>query len=347
MGEATATKLLVALREAEAAVEEQQRRMAACGACVVTWDEAAYPAALRGIADPPRVLFVRGALPSDLPAVAMVGSRKCSHYGMEQAERLGALLAGAGYAVVSGGARGIDTHAHEGCLRHPAGRTVAVLGCGVDIAYPRENAKLFDRIAGRGAVVSELPMGVQPAAENFPRRNRIISGMAGGVLVVEADERGGALITAKTAEAQGRVVMALPGRVDNPCSAGPHALIRRGAVLVTSLEDILAALAQTPGSRPLAAVQPATTKPASKATPTLFPPADAPATAPPVRPPAAPLSELESQVLAALDGKPLHTDAITGRSGRAPHEVLSALTTLTLKGRVKRVDGQTFVRSNA
>ncbi len=201
-----------------------------------------YPAMLRSIPDPPAVLYLRGELqPRDLHALAIVGSRKCSYYGREQAERFAAILSAAGMTVISGGARGIDSAAHRGAISHPEGRTIAVLGSGVDVPYPPENEKLFEQIAGgRGAVLSEYPLGAPPVAENFPRRNRIVSGMSRGVLVVEADVRSGALITARQAnEEQGRTVFALPGRVDNALSVGPHQLIRDGAILVTQLSDIL------------------------------------------------------------------------------------------------------------
>src|SRR5439155_14814585 len=198
--------------------------------------------------DPPAVLYVKGALePRDLNSVAMVGSRRCSFYGREQSERFAALLAGAGITIVSGGARGIDSAAHRGAMSHPQGRTIAVLGCGVDVVYPPENANLFEEIATRGALISEYPLGTPPLKDNFPRRNRIVSGLSRGVLVVEADERSGALITTQQAiEDHSRPVFAIPGRIDNPLSAGPHTLIRDGAVLTESITQILDNLGPLP-----------------------------------------------------------------------------------------------------
>ena len=177
--------------------------------------------------------------PRDLNAVGVVGSRRPSGYGKEQAERFGSLLGTAGFTVVSGGAYGIDAAAHRGALRATDGRTIAVLGSGVDVPYPPENEPLFSQISdGCGAVVSEHPLGSPPRKENFPRRNRIISGMSRGVLVVECEEKSGALITARQADEHNRPVFAVPGRVDNPMSGGPHALLRTGAFLAATLEDV-------------------------------------------------------------------------------------------------------------
>ncbi len=249
-----AGKIAASLRAAAGKVDAELARAAAAGAHVICPDDVTFPPLLREIPDPPLVLYVRGTIePRDLNAVAVVGSRKCSLYGREQAERFSALLAGAGFTVVSGGARGTDTAAHRGAILHPAGRTIAVLGSGVDVAYPPENAALFEQLARRGAVVSEYPMGTPPVAENFPKRNRLVSGMSRGVLVTEADERSGALITARqAADDHNRPVFALPGRVDNKLSVGPHMLIRDGATLVTRLEDILDDL----GPLPAAVVEP-------------------------------------------------------------------------------------------
>ncbi len=215
---------------------------------LITLDDENYPRLLRHIPDPPPVLFVRGRFdPTDALALAVVGSRRCSQYGREQADRLSSLCVSAGLCIVSGGAYGVDAAAHRAALR-AGGRTIAVIGSGLANPYPAEHSELFDEIASadgvHGAVVSELPMTAPPMKENFPARNRIISGLSLGVLVVEASLRSGALITARMAsEDHNREVMALPGRVDSPTAAGCHKLIREGwATLVTCAADILDAL---------------------------------------------------------------------------------------------------------
>ena len=201
IGAAKAAKIQQAVREAGRQVDAELARAAAADVRIICPDDGDdYPVLLRSIPDPPVVLYVRGTLePRDLNSIGIVGSRRCSHYGREQAERFASLLAGSGFTVISGGARGVDSAAHRGALAQPQGRTIAVLGSGVDTPYPPENAGLFDLIARRGAVVSEFPLGTPPNKENFPRRNRIVSGMSRGVMVVEADVRSGALITARQA----------------------------------------------------------------------------------------------------------------------------------------------------
>jgi DNA processing protein len=344
IGSAKAEKIAAGLRQARSMVNEELARVDRGGGRVICPDDGEYPALLHEIPDPPMVLYIRGTLePRDLHAVAIVGSRKCSFYGREQAERFGALLAGAGVVVVSGGARGIDSAAHRGALQHPQGRTLAVLGSGVDIAYPPENERLFAQIAERGAVISEFPMGTEPAPENFPRRNRIVSGMSRGVLVVEADEKSGALITARQAiDDHNRIVFALPGRVDNATSAGPHKLIRDGATLVRNLEDILEELPPLPesvgtmpsqgkGSQATFAFEGPKTQMAADNGPIL-----APTTA------GVTLSDRQSTLLGQFSGDPLSVDQLINLAALPAHVVLQELTFLSLRGLVKRVDGQTY-----
>lgn len=229
-------------------LDREMQLIAEHGVTLVSPADDGYPRLLRHIPDPPPLLYVRGQLrEEDAFSLAMVGSRRCTHYGREQADRLASLAASAGLCVVSGGAYGIDAAVHHAALR-AAGRTIAVLGSGLARPYPEKHADLFDRIAaGQGAVVSELPMTFPAMGENFPRRNRIISGLSLGVLVIEAAARSGALITARLcAEEHGREVMAVPGRVDSPVSAGCHRMIRESwATLVTSFGDVLDALGET------------------------------------------------------------------------------------------------------
>src|SRR3954454_3267613 len=254
IGTTKAEKIHASLGKARGAAAMELAKAQHLGLRIICPDDDVYPLLLKTIPDPPAVLYVKGTLePRDLNAFALVGSRRCSYYGREQAERFAALLAGAGFTVTSGGARGVDSAAHRGAMQHPAGRTIAVLGCGLDTVYPPENKSLFDEIATRGAVVSEYPLGTPPLAENFPRRNRIVSGMSRGVLVIEADEKSGALITARqAADDHDRPVFAIPGRIDHSLSAGPHKLIREGAVLTTGIDDIL----QNLGPLPQVAMEP-------------------------------------------------------------------------------------------
>jgi DNA processing protein len=228
----------------EETVDEELDIAEQWGVHILCVDDDAYPAALKTIHDPPAVLYVRGRLEeNDAIAMGVVGSRRCSHYGLEQAERFGGLLGRAGMTVVSGGARGIDTAAHYGALT-VGGRTIAVMGCGLCETYPSENQKLYDRIVAEdaGALVSELSMRTTVLSGNFPMRNRIISGLSLGTLVVEAALPSGALITARVATEQGRDVFALPNRVDVPSAAGTLQLLREGAYLAADLDDILGPL---------------------------------------------------------------------------------------------------------
>jgi DNA processing protein len=273
----------------------------------------AYPAALRAIPDPPSPLYVRGALRAeDATAVAIVGSRRASAYGLAVAEWLGRELASCGVTVVSGLARGIDAAAHRGALA-AGGRTIAVLGCGVDVVYPPEHRGLLAQIIEAGAVVSEFPPGTPPLRHQFPRRNRLISGLTLGVVVVEGREDSGALITADWALAQGREVFAVPGGIFAETSVLPHRLLQQGARLVTGVEDILEELRlPVPPSR-----------------------AAAPAL----------LDEREAAVFAQLTFDPLHIDVLTRRCGLPVAEVGRALVGLELRGLVRALPGQRYVRT--
>lgn len=233
--------LAIAGQCGNAHARDQIRRSARSGARIITLWDAGYPEALKAIADPPILLYVCGTLPDATRlSLAIVGTRSPSPYGLWAAEHLARELARRGVTVVSGLARGIDTIAHR-CALDAGGTTVAVLGCGLDVAYPRENAPLLSAIARSGAVVSEFPMGTRPSPQNFPRRNRIISGLSQGCIVVQSDITGGAMITASLARRQNRALFAVPGKISERTSAGPHALIRDGqAKLVGSVDDVLA-----------------------------------------------------------------------------------------------------------
>ena len=259
--------------------------------------------------------------PADALAVAIVGSRRCTHYGLEQAQRFGGLLGRAGFTVISGGARGIDAAAHHGALE-AGGRTIAVMGCGLCEIYPPENRKLFDDIlaSGRGAILSELPMRTAVLAGNFPTRNRIISGLSLGVLVVEAARRSGSLITAREAGEQGRSVFAVPGRVDSATSQGANELIRGGAALVQDLDDILHELGQV--GEKMAVAEDA-------AAPALLP---------------ANLSDAERTLAAALEEGPLNLDELLRRTRIPTGQAASAMTMLLLKGLVVQSAGNVFER---
>ena len=334
IGLAKSRRIAQTLREAGQQVDKELERAAAQKLTLICPDDETYPQLIKNIPDPPTVLYLRGNFePRDLNAVAIVGSRRCSMYGREQAGRFAALLAGAGFTVVSGGARGIDSAAHRGAMSPANGRTIAVLGSGLDVPYPPENVNLFSQIAEHGAVVSEFPLGTPPNKENFPRRNRIVSGLSRGVLVIEADERSGALITARQAcDDHGRPVFAMPGRVDNPLSAGPHQLIRDGAVLVSKLEDLLDGL----GPLPQNAVEPTL----YEATAEAVEPAGI-AVSPPMN---VGMSERQQTIFAQMEVDPINVDVLVERTALPAHVVLQELTFLTLKGHVRRIDGQNFAR---
>ena len=304
----------------EAKVDEEIRLADDNATAVLCLEDAAYPAALKNIYDPPPVLYVRGEIAeSDAVAIGIVGSRRCTHYGLEQADRFGGLLGRAGFTVVSGGARGIDTAAHRGALA-AGGRTIAVMGCGLCNTYPRENEKLFDQIVadGRGAIISELPMRIGIKGQNFPKRNRIISGLSLGVLIVEAARRSGSLITARLALEQSREIFAVPGRVDSPFSAGTNSLIAAGsAALVQNIEDILDRLDRV---GEVLAGEGAAEPVARKVN----------------------LTETESALMEHLSAAELSLDELIRRSGLPSAETTAAMTMLAIKGMVDQKPGGVF-----
>jgi len=300
----------------------EAERIAALGGRLVSYRDAEYPALLRELPDAPLHLIVRGDELDDAPAVAIVGARHATPYGLDVASRFGEELAQAGVTVVSGLARGVDGAAHRGALRG-GGRTVAVFGAGIDVIYPPEHADLAAAVAAGGTLVSELPCGTPPLAEHFPSRNRIIAGMTHGTVVVEAAEQSGSQITARLALDQGREVFAVPGRIDSPLSAGTHRLIQEGAKLVGSVEDIVSELgpalrARVP-ERTLTSIG-----------------------VDPVAQPVAP----DDPLLSLLAGGPLAADDLIRRSGLAPASVLARILDLELRGMLVRLPGRQFQLAN-
>jgi DNA processing protein len=294
----------------------------------------AFPRALRDVAGMPPALYVRGALrDADALAVAVVGARLATPYGVEMADRLAGDLARRGVTIVSGLARGIDTAAHRGALR-AGGRTIAVLGCGVDVAYPRENARLAAEIAERGALVSEFPPGTPPLAPNFPRRNRVIAGLALGVIVVEAAARSGSSITAGWAADLGREVMAVPGRATSEMSRGCHALIKDGATLVEGWEDVVGQL-PSPWRDRVSAPAPIDSAPDVNNVDDAGRARDGGADE---------QGEDIERLLRAIGEDPVSIEEVIEGSGVASGRAAALLLTLELEGRVRQLAGKRFVR---
>ncbi|MFZ5863565.1 MAG: DNA-processing protein DprA [Nitrospirota bacterium] len=301
-------------------VDAELGRFADVGGRLLVVGSPDYPVHLGRIHDPPPVLYALGDLAAaERRVIAVVGSRRATPYGAATAARLARELAGAGFTVVSGMARGIDAAAHQGAMTG-GGRTVAVLGCGVDVAYPPEMRALKEQVKAHGAVLSELPLGAPPDAHHFPTRNRIISGMSLGVLVVEATAESGSLITARLALEQGREVFAVPGNVGTATSAGTNQLIKAGATLVETVEDILSHVAgqlgpQVPRAASVASI-------------------------------AIDLTDDESRVVDLLSWEPSHVDELTARSRLAPDRLAEVLLGLELKGAARQVPGHCYIRQS-
>jgi len=301
-------------------------RAEAAGCRLLTWDEPEYPARLREIYDPPPLLYVRGnAELLNRHMISIVGTRTPTPYGNQMAEKLGRDLADRGLVVASGLARGIDASAHRGALRSACGATVGVLGCGIDVVYPKENKKIFAEIEQRGALISEFPMGAFAAPQNFPIRNRIIAGMAVGVIVVEAAQYSGSLITARLAMEFGREVYAVPGNATQAMSFGPHQLIRQGAKLATGWEDVVEEL-PTPVRAELLPVETASSEERTTLVEGSLPP-------------------IERQLYDLLSvDKARHVDEIVEASGLNSSAVLAGLFNLEMKGVVRQLPGKQFLK---
>jgi len=298
----------------------------ALGCRLLTWDEPEYPARLREIYDPPPLLYVLGNIELlRRHSVAIVGARRPTPYGNQMAERLARDLADRGLVICSGLARGIDSSAHHGALSSPTGTTIGVLGCGIDVVYPKENKKIFEEMQKRGAIITEFPMGTFPAPQNFPIRNRIIAGMTLGVVVVEGAQYSGSLITARLAMEFGREVYGVPGNATQPSSFGPNQLIKQGAKLVTGWEDVVEEL-PTPVRAELVPVETATSEErASLVEESLAP------------------EQRSIYELLSLDAA-RHVDELVETSGLSSSEVLAALFDLEMKGVVRQLPGKQFLK---
>ncbi|MBI1739179.1 MAG: DNA-protecting protein DprA [Acidobacteria bacterium] len=310
------------LRDAEKELAEIRKN----GCQLLTWDEPAYPQRLREIYDPPPLLYVRGNPELlDRFSISIVGSRRPTPYGVQMSERLAHDLAERGLLIVSGLARGIDSCAHKGALSAVCGATVGVLGSGIDVVYPKENKKLFAQMEERGAIISEFPLGAFPAPQNFPIRNRVIAGMALGVVVVEGAQYSGSLITARLGMEFGREVFGVPGNVTQPASFGPNLLIKQGAKLVTGWEDVIEEL-PTEIRAQLFPVEAASQQERA----TLFEQS---------------LSETERTLFALLStDQARHVDELVEQSGLNSSEVLASLFELEMKNFVRQLPGKQFVK---
>lgn len=318
--------------------EQELQRAAELGVDIVTCEDPFYPRNLLNIYDYPPFLYVKGSLCPEEIFVAVVGSRLASVYGRYTTEKISRELALEGITIVSGLARGIDAAAHRGALAGK-GRTIAVLGCGLDIVYPPENKELAATVAIHGALVTEFPFGTPPNAPNFPLRNRIISGISLGVVIVEAGEKSGSLITARIAAEQGRSVFAVPGEIGAAGSRGTHRLIKQGAMLIENVDDILEEILPQAGKSPpvsdgpLSAFRPEVIEPERQSAPTADLDGDV-----------AGLGDQETKLLSLISSRPVDVDTLIASSGLTAQEVLNALLVLELGGLIRQMPGKQFLR---
>ena len=313
-------------------IEEELDLLKNYDARLITYRDSLYPRGLLNIHDFPPFLYVKGSLKENDVNIAVVGSRMASTYGKFSTERLCRELATNGITVVSGMARGIDSAAHKGALAGK-GRTIAVLGCGLDTVYPPENQELYEEIVSKGAVITEYPFGTPPSGSNFPARNRIISGISLGVVVVEANEKSGSLITAKLALEQGREVFAVPGSIDSAGSRGTHKLIKQGAKLIENVYDILDEILPQVEMR-------------SKVHPqeeSIVTQDSGEEKRPEQRTVINRLTDTEESILKSISSKALDVDGIITSTGLKPGDVLNILLTLELRGIIKQLPGKKFM----
>ncbi len=298
---------------------------------IIHFEDKRYPPVLKQIYDPPPVLYVKGTLNrQDSLAISIVGTRLCSLYGQEQASRLAHFLSAAGFTIVSGMARGIDTASHQGALA-AKGRTIAVQGCGLASVFPPENKRLFELITESGACISELPLQYEPLSENFPPRNRIIAGLSLGTIVIEAPINSGALITARVALENNREVMAVPGKIDSPLSKGSHQLIKEGAKLIESVEDVMDALGYI-GQQLQNHVSSSVKQAHERMEKPLF---DAGQLN---------LNESEKTIYNRLTKEPSHIEQIIAETNLPPGSINAALVSLQLKGLIKQLPTNLYLR---
>jgi DNA processing protein len=308
----------ISKREFQIDPYEELEKVEKCGAKILTFHDPSYPTALKEIHDPPVLLYVKGKdLPKNITFMGVVGSRNPSPYGVKSAQKIGQGLGRRGLGVVSGMAKGIDASAQWGCLAGQ-GFTIAVLGTGIDIVYPTQNSKLAESITDKGALISEFPLGTPPEPKNFPIRNRIISGLSRGVIVVEATMKSGSLITAALALEQDREVFAVPGSIHSFKSTGCHFLIKQGARLIENSDDVLDELGMNYDYSPKS----------DTFQKGLLPPMD----------------ETEKTIYDIIGDYPIHIDQITRQGNLAPGKAASILMRMELKGMIRQLPGKVFVR---
>jgi DNA processing protein len=312
------------------AAEKELEKVRQQGCRLLAWDEPEYPALLKEIYDPPVLLYARGdlsVLSSD--SLAMVGARKPSPYGQQVGERLAEELSSRGLTIISGLARGIDSAAHRGALKPQGGKTIAVLGCGIDVEYPKENRKLRQQIEANGCILTEFPLGTFPAPQNFPIRNRIIAGLSWGVVVVEGSRYSGSLITGRLAMEYNRQVYGIPGNITNARSHAPNILIKQGAKLVETWEDVIEELPTSVRAEILERLAASAPEAAEQK--------ELPLTAE--------LAGTAKTVLGILKvDEALHVDQVVEATGLSSSDVLSALFELEMKGLIRQLPGKFFLR---